>query len=151
MPTLRLGDTAPDFEHDSSFGRIRFHEWLGDGWGVLIAPPADRTLDDTVDPGHVAWLTDAFGRRGAKLIVLSAGANEPAPANDARFPVVADPDHAVGHLFDVTPAETSVDATVPSVLIIDPAKKIRATISYPAARGGHDAGTLLRVFDALQA
>jgi thioredoxin-dependent peroxiredoxin len=159
MPSLRLGDTAPDFEQDSSLGRIRFHEWLGSSWGVLFSHPADFTPVCTTELGLTASLKHEFARRDVKVIALSLDCVEShrkwiedieswqhAPV---KFPIIGDVDRKVSELYDLIHPNASTTATVRSLFVIDPAKKIRLVIAYPASTGRNFA-EILRVVDALQ-
>lgn len=159
MATLRLGDLAPDFEQDSTEGRIRFHEWLGDHWGVLFSHPADFTPVCTTELGATAKLRDEFARRKVKVLALSVDPLEShrrwiADINDTQntevnFPILADADRKVAELYDLIHPNASATATVRSVFVIDPARKIRLTITYPASTG-RNFDEILRVIDSLQ-
>lgn len=157
--TLRLGDTAPDFEQDSSAGRIRFHAWLGSSWGVLFSHPADFTPVCTTELGYTAKLADQFKKRNVKVLALSV---DPVDSHDkwindinetqhtsVNFPILADADRKVSTLYDMIHPNASLTATVRSVFIIDPAKKVRLTITYPASTG-RNFDEILRVIDSLQ-
>lgn len=157
--SLRLGDIAPDFEQASSEGSIRFHEWLGDSWGVLFSHPADFTPVCTTELGQTAKLKDEFARRNVKVIALSV---DPVAShlawiediNDTQqtvvnFPIIADADRKVSELYDLIHPNASSTHTVRSVFVIDPAKKIRLTLTYPASTG-RNFNELLRVIDSLQ-
>ena len=159
MASLRLGDTAPDFEQDSSEGPIRFHQWLGDSWGVLFSHPADFTPVCTTELGLTAKLKDEFARRNVKVIALSVD-----PADSHRkwigdinttqgtvvnFPILADADRKVSELYDLIHPNASTTATVRSLFVIGPDKKIRLTITYPASTG-RNFDEILRVIDSLQ-
>ncbi len=159
MPTLRLGDTAPDFEQQSSDGPIRFHQWLGDSWGVLFSHPADFTPVCTTELGLTAKLKDEFAKRNVKVIALSV---DPVDRHGewikdinrtqntiVNFPIIADADRQVSELYDLIHPNASTTATVRSVFVIDPAKKIRLTLTYPASTG-RNFDELLRVIDSLQ-
>lgn len=157
--SLRLGDTAPDFEQASSTGTIRFHEWLGDSWGVLFSHPADYTPVCTTELGLTARLKDEFARRNVKAIALSVDPveshhgwirdiNETQGA-EVGFPIIADADRKVSELYDLIHPNASTTATVRSLFIIDPDKKIRLTITYPASTG-RNFDEILRVIDSLQ-
>lgn len=159
MTTLRLGDIAPDFEQDSSIGPLKFHEYLGDSWGVLFSHPADFTPVCTTELGLTAKLVGEFAKRNVKVIALSvdpadshlkwiADINETQNA-DVQFPILADADRKVSELYDLIHPNASTTATVRSVFVIDPAKKIRLTITYPASTG-RNFDELLRVIDSLQ-
>src|SRR5687768_15067565 len=134
LMTLRLGDVAPDFEQDSTAGRIKFHEWLGDSWGVLFSHPADFTPVCTTELGYTAKLADEFAKRNVKVLALSV---DPIDAHErwvgdinetqncrVNFPLIADADRKVSELYDMIHPNASVTATVRSVFIIDPQKKI---------------------------
>jgi alkyl hydroperoxide reductase subunit AhpC len=157
--TLRLGDTAPDFEQDSSIGRIRFHEWAGNSWVVLFSHPADFTPVCTTELGLTARLKDDFEARNVKAIALSV---DPAESHKkwiddieqtqdcvVGFPIIADADKKVANLYDMIHPEQSTTATVRSVFLIDPNKKIRMTLTYPMSTG-RNFDEILRVIDALQ-
>ena len=157
--TLRLGDTAPDFEQQSSEGPIRFHQWLGDSWGVLYSHPADFTPVCTTELGMTAKLGDEFRKRNVKVIALSVDPVEQhhkwiADINDTQkttvdFPILADADRKVANLYDMLHPNASATATVRSVFVIDPNKKIRLTLTYPASTG-RNFDEILRVIDSMQ-
>ncbi len=157
--TLRLGDIAPDFEQESSVGNIRFHEWLGSSWGVLFSHPADFTPVCTTELGLTARLKDQFARRNVKVIALSVDPVEShqrwiADINETQvttvnFPIVADPDRKVALLYDMIHPNASVTQTVRSLFVIDPNKKVRLIITYPASTG-RNFDEILRVIDSLQ-
>lgn len=159
MATLRLGDTAPDFEQASTEGPIRFHDWLGDHWGVLFSHPADFTPVCTTELGTTAKLKDDFARRNTKVIALSVDPVEShqrwvSDINDTQntevnFPILADADRKVSQLYDLIHPQASTTATVRSVFVIDPQKKIRLIITYPASTG-RNFDEILRVIDSLQ-
>ena len=159
MATLRLGDIAPDFEQESSAGKIRFHEFLGDSWGVLFSHPADFTPVCTTELGYTAKLADEFAKRDVKVIAVSVDGNDShkewiADINDTQkttvnFPILADEDRKVSELYDMIHPNASTTVTVRSVFIIDPAKKVRLTITYPASTG-RNFNEILRVIDSLQ-
>ena len=159
MTTLRLGDTAPDFEQDSSAGRIRFHEWLGDSWGVLFSHPADFTPVCTTELGYTAIVSGDFAKRNVKVIAVSVDDAEShkkwiEDINDTQntqvnFPILADPDRKVATLYDMIHPNASATATVRSVFVIDPARKIRMVLTYPASTG-RNFNEILRVIDSLQ-
>ncbi len=157
--SLRLGDTAPDFVQESSEGTIRFHEWLGDRWGVLFSHPADYTPVCTTELGLTAKLKDEFARRNVKAIALSV---DPVDSHHGwikdinetqhtvvNFPIIADADRKVSELYDLIHPNASTTATVRSLFVIDPAKKVRLTITYPASTG-RNFDEILRVIDSLQ-
>ena len=156
---LRLGDTAPDFTAESSEGTINFHEWLGDKWGVLFSHPADFTPVCTTELGLTAKLKEEFAKRNVKVIALSV---DPVDShkrwiddiNDTQktrvnFPIIADADRKVSLLYDMIHPNANLTQTVRSLFVIDPAKKIRLTLTYPASTG-RDFGEILRAIDSLQ-
>ncbi|TER59956.1 peroxiredoxin [Pseudomonas aeruginosa] len=157
--SLRLGDIAPDFEQDSSEGRIRLHEWLGDSWGVLFSHPADFTLVCTTELGFTAKLKDQFAQRGVKVLALSVDPVESHlkwiddinETQDTRvnFPIIADADRKVSELYDLIHPNANDTLTVRSLFIIDPNKKVRLIITYPASTG-RNFNEILRVIDSLQ-
>jgi alkyl hydroperoxide reductase subunit AhpC len=159
MPSLRLGDIAPDFEQDSSAGPVRFHEWLGNSWGVLFSHPADFTPVCTTELGLTAKLKDEFAKRGVKVIALSVDPVEShrrwiedintTQKTQVNFPIIADADRKVSTLYDLIHPNASTTATVRSLFVIDPAKKIRLIITYPASTG-RNFDEILRVIDSLQ-
>jgi alkyl hydroperoxide reductase subunit AhpC len=157
--TLRLGDIAPDFEQDSTIGRVRFHEWLGSSWGVLFSHPADFTPVCTTELGYTAKLADEFARRNVKVLALSV---DPVDSHltwvrdidetqntHVNFPILADADRKVSTLYDMIHPNANATLTVRSVFVIDPAKKVRLTITYPASTG-RNFDEILRVIDSLQ-
>ena len=157
--TLRLGDTAPDFEQDSSIGRIRFHEWAGNSWVVLFSHPADFTPVCTTELGLTAKLKPEFDKRNVKALALSV---DPADSHQrwikdieetqktvVGFPIIADADKKVSVLYDMIHPGQSLTATVRSLFIIDPNKKVRLTLTYPMSTG-RNFDEVLRVIDALQ-
>ncbi|KQJ60227.1 peroxiredoxin [Pseudomonas aeruginosa] len=157
--SLRLGDIAPDFEQDSSEGRIRLHEWLGDSWGVLFSHPADFTPVCTTELGFTAKLKDQFAQRGVKVLALSVDPVESHlkwiddinETQDTRvnFPIIADADRKVSELYDLIHPNANDTLTVRSLFIIDPSKKVRLIITYPASTG-RNFNEVLRVIDSLQ-
>ena len=157
--SLRLGDIAPDFEQDSSAGRIRFHEWLGNSWGVLFSHPADFTPVCTTELGLTAKLKGEFDKRDVKAIALSVDPVEShtrwiADINDTQnttvnFPIIADGDRKVSELYDMIHPNANATLTVRSLFIIDPNKKVRLIITYPASTG-RNFDEVLRVIDSLQ-
>lgn len=159
MATLRLGDTAPDFEQDSSVGKIRFHEYLGNNWGVLFSHPADFTPVCTTELGYTAILAGEFAKRNVKVLALSVDDAKShkewiKDINDTQnttvnYPILADSDRRVSDLYDMIHPNASTTATVRSVFVIDPAKKVRLTITYPASTG-RNFNEILRVIDSLQ-
>jgi len=159
MAQLRLGDDAPDFEQQSSLGLIRFHEFLGNSWGVLFSHPADFTPVCTTELGYTAKLADEFAKRNVKVLALSvddvdshvkwiADIND-TQATTVNFPIIADADRKVSELYDMIHPNANATLTVRSVFIIDPAKKVRLIITYPASTG-RNFNEILRVIDSLQ-
>ena len=159
MASLKLGDTAPDFTQDSSIGPISFHEWLGDSWGILFSHPADYTPVCTTELGATAKLADEFKKRNVKVLALSVDPvashhgwiqdiNE-TQGTTVNFPILADADRKVSTLYDLIHPNASATATVRSVFVIDPHKKVRLTITYPASTG-RNFDEILRVIDSLQ-
>ena len=157
--TLRLGDTAPNFEQDSSEGLINFYDYLGDHWGILFSHPADYTPVCTTELGFTAKLKDEFSKREVKAIALSVDDVESHHGwiNDinetqnttVNFPILADKDRKVSTLFDFIHPNASETLTVRSLVIIDPNKKVRLIITYPASTG-RNFHEILRVVDSLQ-
>ena len=157
--TLRLGDIAPDFEQESSQGKIKFHDYLGDSWGILFSHPADYTPVCTTELGYTAKLKDEFEQRGVKAIALSVDDVESHKdwINDinetqnttVNFPILADKDRKVSTLYDFIHPNASETLTVRSLIIIDPNKKVRLIITYPASTG-RNFKEILRVIDSLQ-
>ncbi|WP_119418265.1 peroxiredoxin [Desertibaculum subflavum] len=157
--TLRLGDVAPDFEADTTDGKIKFHDWIGAGWAILFSHPKDFTPVCTTELGYVAKLKGEFAKRNVKVIGLSVD-----PVNSHKqwaediketqgqalnFPIVADPDKKVANLYGMMhPAHDEV-FTVRTVFVIDPAKKIRLMITYPQTCG-RNFDEILRVIESLQ-
>lgn len=157
--TLRLGDTAPDFEQESTEGRIHFHQWLGEHWGILFSHPADFTPVCTTELGLTAKLKDEFAKRNAKVIALSvdpvdshqrwiSDINE-TQNTQVNFPIIADADRKVSELYDMIHPNANATLTVRSLFIIDPLKKVRLIITYPASTG-RNFNEILRVLDSLQ-
>ncbi len=156
---LRIGDIAPDFTQESTEGTLRFHEWIGDKWVVLFSHPADFTPVCTTELGVTANLKNEFDKRGVKAIAVSVDPVESHKKwiNDinetqntqVNFPILGDKDRKVSNLYDMIHPNAGDNTTVRSVFIIDPKKKIRATLTYPASTG-RNFGEILRVIDSLQ-
>lgn len=157
--SLKLGTTAPDFVQESTEGTINFHEWLGDCWGVLFSHPADFTPVCTTELGAASKLKNDFEKRNVKIIGLSVDSldshkkwiediNQTQDTN-VNFPLIADADRKVATLYGMLHPEASETVTVRSVFVIDPDKKVRLTLTYPAATG-RDFNEILRVIDSLQ-
>ncbi|MDP2227094.1 MAG: peroxiredoxin [Moraxellaceae bacterium] len=157
--SLRLGDLAPDFTQESSLGPIRFHEWLGDSWGVLFSHPADFTPVCTTELGLTSKLKDRFAERNVKVIALSVDPVEShtrwindineTQSTTVTFPIIADADRKVSGLYDLIHPNASTTATVRSLFVIDPQKKVRLIITYPASTG-RNFDEIIRVIDSLQ-
>ncbi|VWB27920.1 peroxiredoxin [Burkholderia lata] len=157
--SLRLGDIAPDFEQESSLGTVKFHEWLGDSWGVLFSHPADYTPVCTTELGLTSKLKGEFEKRNVKVIALSVDGVESHKGwindiNDTQstvvgFPIIADADRKVSQLYDMIHPNANETLTVRSLFVIDPNKKVRLTITYPASTG-RNFDEVLRVIDSLQ-
>ena len=156
---IKLGDIAPDFEQESSEGRLRFHEWLGSSWGVFFSHPADFTPVCTTELGFTAKLKGEFDKRGVKAIALSV---DPVDSHikwiddinstqntTVNFPILADADRKVSDLYDLIHPNANDTLTVRSLFVIDPNKKVRLTITYPASTG-RNFNEILRVIDSLQ-
>ncbi|GGP23676.1 peroxiredoxin [Silvimonas iriomotensis] len=157
--TLRLGDVAPDFTQESSEGPIHFHEWAGEKWIVLFSHPADFTPVCTTELGYTAKLADEFKKRNVKPLAVSVDPldshtkwiediNETQNTR-VNFPIIADADKKVATLYDMIHPNSLANATVRTVFIIDPARKIRTTLTYPASTG-RNFNEILRVIDSLQ-
>jgi len=157
--TLRLGDTVPDFTQDSTHGLINFHEWIGDSWAVLFSHPKDFTPVCTTELGEVAKLKPEFDKRNVKVIALSVDDTashlgwikdiEETQNTTMNFPILADPDRKVSDLYDMIHPNANNTLTVRSVFIIDPQKKLRLILTYPASTG-RNFDEILRVIDSLQ-
>ncbi len=156
---IRLGDTAPDFTAETTEGTIKFHEWLGDAWGILFSHPKDYTPVCTTELGEAARLKPEFNRRGVKIIGLSV---DPLDEHDGwakdieetqgmalNFPVIADGERAVSNLYEMIHPNASETFTVRSVFVIGPDKEVKLTLTYPASTG-RNFDELLRVIDSLQ-
>ncbi len=157
--SVRLGDIAPDFVQQSSEGEIRFHEFLGDSWGILFSHPADYTPVCTTELGFTAKLKDEFEKREVKAIALSVDDVEShqgwikdineTQETTVNFPIIADQDRKVATLYNFIHPNASETLTVRSLVIIDPNKKVRLIITYPASTG-RNFHEILRVVDSLQ-
>ncbi|MCH8160281.1 MAG: peroxiredoxin [Chloroflexi bacterium] len=157
--SLRLGDEAPDFTQDSTQGPIHLYDWMGDGWAVLFSHPADFTPVCTTELGMVAALKPEFDKRNVKVIGLSVDPVDShkkwsediaeTQGSELNFPLLADADRKVAQLYDMIHPNADSTATVRSVFIIDPKKKLRLTLTYPAPTG-RNFDELLRVIDSLQ-
>ena len=157
--SIQLGDIAPNFISETSKGSIDFHEYLGDSWGVLFSHPADFTPVCTTELGKTAALQSEFSKRNVKAIAVSvddvdshkswiSDINETQNVN-VDFPIIADSDKKVAHLYGMIHPNASETATVRSLFVIDPNKKVRLTITYPASTG-RNFNEIIRVIDSLQ-
>ena len=159
MATIRLGDVAPDFIAKTTEGEISFHKWLGDSWGILFSHPADYTPVCTTELGTVAKYKAQFDKRNVKVVALSVDGLEShydwikdineTQHTTVNFPIIADEDRKVSHLYDMIHPNASENFTVRSVFVIGPDKKIKLIITYPASTG-RNFDELLRVIDSLQ-
>jgi thioredoxin-dependent peroxiredoxin len=166
--SLRIGDTAPDFEAQTTEGPIRFHEWIGDSWAVLFSHPKDFTPVCTTELGYMAKIKPEFDRRGVKIIGLSVDATEDhegwardieeTQGTAPNYPIIADNDFTVSKLYGMLPAETSGEAksrtpadnqTVRNVFVVGPDKKVKLILVYPMTTG-RNFDEVLRVIDSLQ-
>jgi len=156
---IRLGDTAPDFNVQTTMGDINFYDYLGDGWGVLFSHPADFTPVCTTELGRVAHLKPEFDKRNVKVIALSidpldSHADWVADINETQrttvnYPIIADDDRKVAELYDMIHPNEDNKATVRSVFVVGPDKKVKLTLTYPPSTG-RNFDEILRVIDSLQ-
>ncbi|MYD31652.1 MAG: peroxiredoxin [Nitrospira sp. SB0677_bin_15] len=156
---LRLGDEAPNFTAETTAGTINFHEWLGDGWGILFSHPKDFTPVCTTELGTVAKITDEFAKRNVKVLAVSVDPLDSHKGwiNDinetqqctVQYPIIADPDRQVANLYDMIHPNALDNMTVRSVFVIGSDKKIKLTLTYPASTG-RNFDEILRVVDSLQ-
>jgi len=157
--SLRLGDVAPNFKAQTTDGELDFHEYLGDSWGVLYSHPADFTPVCTTELGRTASLKAEFDKRNVKVIALSI---DPLPSHKEwvkdieetqnvtmNFPIIADEDRSIAEAYDMIHPNATEKATVRSVFVIDPNKKVRLTMTYPPSTG-RNFNEILRVIDSLQ-
>lgn len=157
--SLRLGDVAPDFTAETTEGEINFHEWLGDGWGMIFSHPADFTPVCTTELGTTALLKGEFEKKGVKVIAVSVDDLDShmkwipdiEEVNNVKmnFPIIADSGRQVAELYDMIHPNSSEKSTVRSVFIIGPDKKIKLSLTYPPSTG-RNFQELLRVIDSLQ-
>lgn len=157
--SLRLGDTAPNFKAVTTAGEIDFHEYLGNSWGVLLSHPADFTPVCTTEIGRTSQLHEEFKKRNVKVLVVSVDAVEDhhnwikdvneTQNTSVQFPLIEDKGRVVAGLYDMIHPNASATATVRSVFVIGPDKKIKLTITYPASTG-RNFTEILRVVDSLQ-
>ena len=156
---LRLGDEAPNFTAETTEGTINFHEWLGDGWGILFSHPKDFTPVCTTELGTVAKITGDFKKRNVKVLAVSVDPLDSHKGwiNDINetqsctvsYPIIADPDRTVANLYDMIHPNALDNMTVRSVFVIGADKKIKLTLTYPASTG-RNFDEILRVVDSLQ-
>jgi thioredoxin-dependent peroxiredoxin len=166
--SVQIGETAPDFEAETTEGRIRFHDWIGDSWTVLFSHPKDFTPVCTTELGYMAKIKPEFDRRGVKIIGLSvdpvdnhekwAGDIEETQGQAPNYPIIGDADFEVSKLYGMLPVETTGDAaertpvdnqTVRNVYVIGPDKKVKLVLVYPMTTG-RNFDEVLRVIDSLQ-
>ena len=157
--SVRIGDEAPNFTAETTEGKINFYDYLGDGWGILFSHPKDFTPVCTTELGAVAHLKPEFDKRGVKVIGLSIDASdshekwsadiEETQGARVNFPLIADHDKKVADLYDMIHPNASDTATVRSVFVIGPDKKIKLSLTYPASTG-RNFEEILRVIDSLQ-
>jgi len=157
--SLLIGDTAPDFTADTTDGPIRFHEWAGDDWIVFFSHPADFTPVCTTELGYTARLKDELARRGARAIAISVDSVdshrewmrdiEDTQGAAVNFPIIGDTDKTVANLYNMIHPAADAKVTVRAVYVIDPQKKIRASIIYPPSTG-RNFDEILRLLDSLQ-
>lgn len=156
---IRLGDEAPDFSAQTTEGQLNFHQWIGEQWAVLFSHPADFTPVCTTELGTVAKLKPEFDKRGVKVIGLSVDPldshqgwikdiNE-TQRTTVNFPIIADPERKIAHLYDMIHPNALNNLTVRSVFVVGPDKKLKLTLTYPASTG-RNFDELLRVIDSLQ-
>lgn len=156
---LRLGDEAPNFTAETTAGSIHFHEWLGNGWGILFSHPKDFTPVCTTELGAVAKISEEFAKRNVKVLAVSVDPldshrgwindiNETQNCTVA-YPIIADPERKVANLYDMIHPNALDNMTVRSVFVIGPDKKIKLTLTYPASTG-RNFDEILRVVDSLQ-
>jgi alkyl hydroperoxide reductase subunit AhpC len=168
MEMLTIGDTAPDFEADSTDGPIKFHDWIGDSWAVLFSHPRDFTPVCTTELGYMAAIKPEFDKRGVKIIAISvdptdnhdkwAADIEETQGTAPNYPIIADTDFAVAKAYGMLPADASGDptertpaqnATLRNVFVVGPDKKIKLVLIYPMTTG-RNFDEVLRVIDSLQ-
>jgi len=165
--SLRINDTAPDFEAETTQGKIRFHDWIGDKWAILFSHPKDFTPVCTTELGYMAKIEPEFTKRNAKLIGLSADPVDRHNAwakdiretqgSEVKYPMIGDSDLKVAKLYNMLPADEVAsdgrtpanNATVRSVFVIGPDKKIKLTLTYPMTTG-RNFDEVLRVLDSIQ-
>ncbi len=166
--SLRINDTAPDFTAETTQGTIHFHEWIGDGWAILFSHPKDFTPVCTTELGYMAGLEPEFAKRNTKIIGLSvdpvashgkwAADIEETQGHSVKYPMIGDPELKIAKLYEMLPAEAgetsegrtpALNATVRTVFVIGPDKKIKLMLAYPMSTG-RNFDEVLRVLDSLQ-
>jgi alkyl hydroperoxide reductase subunit AhpC len=164
--TIRIGDEAPDFTAETTQGKLRFHEWIGDGWAILFSHPKDFTPVCTTELGYMARLKPEFDKRNCKILGLSidpvgdhdrwAKDIEETQGAAVNYPLIGDPDLAVAKLYDMIhpnasggPRTAADNATIRSVFVIGPDKKVKATLTYPMSTG-RNFDEVLRLLDSVQ-
>jgi len=166
--SLRINDTAPDFTAETTRGTIHFHEWIGDGWAILFSHPKDFTPVCTTELGYMAGLAPEFAKRNCRIIGLSvdpvmnhakwAADIEETQGHAVTYPMIGDPDLKIAKLYDMLPADAghssegrtaATNATVRTVFVVGPDKKIKLTMSYPMSTG-RNFNEILRVLDSIQ-
>ena len=157
--TLRLGDTAPNFSAETTHGKINFHDWLGDSWGILFSHPKDYTPVCTTELGYMSKIKSEFDKRNVKILALSIdqvdthkgwiGDINETQNTIVNYPIIADPDRKVSNLYDMIHPNADDTLTVRSVFVIGPDKIVKLSITYPASTG-RNFDEVLRVVDSLQ-
>jgi alkyl hydroperoxide reductase subunit AhpC len=166
--SLRINDTAPDFTAETTQGTIHFHEWIGDGWAVLFSHPKDFTPVCTTELGYMAGLQPEFEKRNTKIIGLSvdpvsshgkwAGDIEETQGHKVNYPMIGDPELKIAKLYDMLPADAgdtsegrtpATNATVRTVFVVGPDKKIKLMLIYPMSTG-RNFDEILRALDSIQ-
>jgi alkyl hydroperoxide reductase subunit AhpC len=166
--SLRINDTAPNFTAETTQGKVNFHEWIGDGWAILFSHPKDFTPVCTTELGYMAGLQPEFTKRNCKIIGLSvdpvtnhskwAADIEETQGHKVNYPMIGDPELKVAKLYDMLPAESGTtsegrtaadNATVRTVFVVGPDKKIKLMLSYPMSTG-RNFDEVLRVLDSIQ-
>lgn len=156
---IRLGDEAPNFTAETTQGTVNFHEWLGDGWGILFSHPKDFTPVCTTELGTMANMTEEFKKRNVKVLAISVDPLDSHKGwikdiNETQhctvgYPIIADPEKKVATLYDMIHPNALDNMTVRSVFVIGPDKKVKLTLTYPASTG-RNFNEILRVIDSLQ-
>ena len=157
--TIRLGDTAPDFTAETTEGTIRFHEWAGDSWVVLFSHPKDFTPVCTTELGYMAAIKPEFDKRNVKILAISVDDSdsharwskdiEETQGHAPNYPIIADPERKIADLYDMIHPNADDTATVRSVFVIGPDRKVKLTLTYPASTG-RNFDEILRAIDSLQ-